>query len=158
MSLTMPATSDTTACLLCNNTGGREIWRSHNWRVIHADSEAEASFPVFYRLICNAHYEEWSDLPASAQHEGMGLLTCIEAVMRQQLQPLKVNLASLGNVVPHLHWHIVGRYDWDSHYPSPVWAEPRRSADAEKITALRARLAAFEAALIPALSACQSTP
>ncbi|TNY02522.1 HIT family protein, partial [Escherichia coli] len=45
-----------------------------------------------------------------------------------QLRPTKVNLASLGNVVPHLHWHIIARFDTDSHYPAPVWAAAQREA------------------------------
>ena len=42
--------------------------------------------------------------------------------------PTKINLASLGNLVPHLHWHIVARFDWDSHFPQPVWGAAQRVA------------------------------
>jgi diadenosine tetraphosphate (Ap4A) HIT family hydrolase len=37
------------------------------------------------------------------------------------MQPDKINLASLGNVVPHLHWHVIPRFVDDPHFPNPVW-------------------------------------
>jgi len=42
--------------------------------------------------------------------------------------PHKVNLASLGNVVPHVHWHVIPRFLDDRHYPDPVWTAPRRDS------------------------------
>jgi diadenosine tetraphosphate (Ap4A) HIT family hydrolase len=63
------------------------------------------------------------------------------------VQPDKVNLASLGNVVPHLHWHVVPRWTDDSHYPAPIWSAaarpmPRRSppSTADLVAALVAEL------------------
>jgi diadenosine tetraphosphate (Ap4A) HIT family hydrolase len=46
--------------------------------------------------------------------------------VRDVMQPLKVNVASLGNVVPHLHWHVIPRYADDAHVPAPVWAQAQR--------------------------------
>ena len=46
-----------------------------------------------------------------------------------RMQPLKVNVASLGNVVPHLHWHVIPRYADDAHFPAPVWAQAVRETD-----------------------------
>ena len=42
------------------------------------------------------------------------------------LQPAKVNLAALGNMVPHLHWHVIPRFADDSHFPQPVWGARQR--------------------------------
>ena len=138
-------------CPLCTGDAGRVVWQSAAWCVVHADSAAEEQFPAFYRLICHAHYVEWSDLPAPLQQEGMAILTCIETLMRQHFRPFKMNLASLGNVVPHVHWHIIARYAWDSHFPAPVWAAPQRDANAAQVATLRAQLPTFEAALREAL-------
>lgn len=33
----------------------------------------------------------------------------------------KMNVAALGNQVPQLHIHIIGRYDFDTCWPHPVW-------------------------------------
>lgn len=112
-------------------------------------------FPAFYRLICNAHYAEWTDLPEPKRQENMTILAHMETLMRTHLQPPKVNLASLGNVVPHVHWHVIGRFDWDSHFPNPVWGVPLRTVDAREMSALQARLPIFEKALQQTLGALQ---
>jgi len=43
-----------------------------------------------------------------------------------------MNLASLGNAVPHLHWHIVPRFGDDPHFPQPIWSTPRRPVASER--------------------------
>ena len=120
-----------------------------HWRIVHAQ---EAGFPAFYRLVWQDHVREFSQLPAAERAECMDLVVAIEQAMLRRLQPAKVNLASLGNVVPHLHWHVIARFDWDSHFPGPVWAQPLHPADAGRLQELEGRLAALEedlAALAP---------
>jgi diadenosine tetraphosphate (Ap4A) HIT family hydrolase len=36
-------------------------------------------------------------------------------------KPDKVNMAALGNVVPQMHVHVVGRFRSDPAWPGPVW-------------------------------------
>ena len=43
--------------------------------------------------------------------------------------PAKVNLASLGTQVPHLHWHVIPRFTDDPHYPQPIWSTARRARE-----------------------------
>jgi diadenosine tetraphosphate (Ap4A) HIT family hydrolase len=45
----------------------------------------------------------------------------VERFLRDTLAPEKINLASLGNIVPHLHWHVIPRFTDDPHFPQPVW-------------------------------------
>ena len=134
-----PRTDDGLPCPLCAGVANRVVWHCAAWRVVHADSCAEEDFPAFYRLVSNAHHEEWTDLPEPLRQEGMAILACIETVLRQYLRPRKINLASLGNVVPHLHWHVVARFDWDSHFPAPVWGAAQRPVDEEKTAAIASR-------------------
>ncbi|MCD8514932.1 MAG: HIT domain-containing protein, partial [Burkholderiaceae bacterium] len=61
--------------------------------------------------------------------------------------PTKVNLASLGNVVPHLHWHVMARYDWDSRFPAPIWAPAQRVAPSAPMVALQSALKACDDAI-----------
>ena len=121
-----PRTDDGLPCPLCAGVANRVVWHCAAWRVVHADSCAEEDFPAFYRLVSNAHHEEWTDLPEPLRQEGMAILACIETVLRQYLRPRKINLASLGNVVPHLHWHVIPRYTDDRHFPEPVWGQGQR--------------------------------
>ncbi len=99
------------------------VTSSQHWRVIRVD---DPSFPAFYRVIWAEHVAEFSSLTASARAECMSVVCAIERVLIRLLRPTKVNLAALGNVVPHLHWHVIARFDWDSHFPQPIWGEAQR--------------------------------
>jgi diadenosine tetraphosphate (Ap4A) HIT family hydrolase len=142
------------ACELCREAGGVLVFQAAKWRVIRA---TDAAFPAFYRVVWRAHVAEWSDLPAADQAALMGAVGAVEGVLRDALAPTKINLASLGNVVPHLHWHVIARFDWDSHFPAPGWAAPAREVAPAPVTRLRvgldeldARVAHAVAALAPA--------
>jgi diadenosine tetraphosphate (Ap4A) HIT family hydrolase len=56
----------------------------------------------------------------------MDVVFATERALRRIMQPDKINLASLGNVVPHLHWHVIPRWRDDSHFPAPIWAAATR--------------------------------
>jgi len=137
------------ACVLCDSDGGLLVWRGAQLRVIRAD---EAGFPAFYRVVWNDHVAEFSDLDAAARQHCMDAVTVVERVLREQLAPAKINLAALGNMVPHLHWHVIARFGWDSHFPAPVWAAAQRERDAAQEDAVRERLPALEAQLRQALA------
>ncbi len=132
-------------CVLCDTDGGALVWRGEKLRVIRAD---EAGFPAFYRVIWNAHVAEFSDLNADQRQHCMDAVTLVEQVLREQLQPTKINLAALGNMVPHLHWHVIARFDWDSHFPAPVWASPGRERNPEREKTLEASLPQLHAAMV----------
>ena len=142
--------TDSTRCILCAQPGGQLIWQGENLRLIRAD---EAGFPAFYRIVWNAHVAEFSDLSTAQRQHCMEAVALVEQVLRQQLQPTKINLATLGNVVPHLHWHIIARYDWDSHFPAPVWASAQRPRDSAREAAVVAQLPMVDAALQQAFAA-----
>lgn len=116
-------TSKVVGCELCTRDGGILVWRDDKLRVIRAE---EADHPAFYRVIWNDHVAEWTDLMPPDRSHIMQAVAKVETVLRQQLNPTKVNLASLGNVVPHLHWHVIARFDWDARWPAPVWAPKQR--------------------------------
>ncbi len=132
------------SCPLCAQDGGALVWRGEKLRVIRAD---EPGFPAFYRVVWNAHVAEFSDLDAADRAHCMEVVVQVEQALRTHLQPTKVNLAALGNVVPHLHWHVIARFDWDSHFPAPVWAAAQQERAIEQETALRRLLPALEAQL-----------
>ncbi len=136
-------------CPLCAEEGGSLIWRGERVRVIRAQ---EAGFPAFYRVVWNAHVAEFSDLSPSDRAHCMEAVACVEAALREHLAPVKVNLAALGNMVPHLHWHVIARFEGDSHFPSPVWAAAQRDRNLDQEERQIARLPALEAALCQALA------
>ncbi len=115
------------ACPLCTADGGVLVFRNEQLRVIQAD---EPGFPAFYRVIWNAHVAEFSDLTPGERAVCMNAVVAVEQALRARLQPTKINLAALGNLVPHLHWHVVARFEGDSHFPAPVWSAPARPVNA----------------------------
>lgn len=131
-------------CALCADDGGSLVWHGKALRVVHVE---EDGFPGYYRVIWNAHVAEFSALTAEEQAACMQAVASVERALIQHLEPTKVNLASLGNQVPHLHWHVVARFEWDTHFPNPIWGESRRAREHEQEAALRALLPALEAQL-----------
>ena len=129
------------ACPLCSEDGGTLVWRGEKLRVIRAD---EAGFPAFYRVVWNTHVAEFSDLNALDRAHCMDVVVQVEQALRAHLQPTKINLAALGNMVAHLHWHVVARFGWDSHFPAPVWAAAVRERSEVQEAAVQALLPAME--------------
>ena len=131
-------------CELCHQDGGMLLWRDFGWRLVRVNDSA---FPGFYRLISNHHVAEFSQLPHDARQRCLELLAWVEALVIRHLSPTKMNLASLGNVVPHVHWHVVARFDWDSHFPSPIWAAAQRAAPPEQLARIESLLPTLDAVL-----------
>ena len=136
-------------CLLCAEIGGALVYQGDTFRVIRAD---EAGFPAFYRVVWTDHVAELSDLGCTDRDLCMGVVNVVELALRERLQPTKVNLAALGNMVPHLHWHVIARFDWDSHFPAPVWAVAQRPLNHSALAEVAGRLDAVDRAIKSALS------
>lgn len=114
-------------CELCAEPGGEALWHDAICRVVRVAGSAGDAFPGFCRVICQRHVAEMTELtPQDARHV-MDVVLATERALRRLLTPDKINLASLGNVVPHLHWHVIPRWRDDSHFPAPIWAAPLRS-------------------------------
>lgn len=111
------------SCTLCTNEGGELLWRDARCRVVLVD---EADYPGYCRVIWQAHAAEMSDLSSEERLHLMRVVFEVEAGLREWLRPDKVNLASLGNVVPHLHWHVIPRFRDDPHFPNPIWGARMR--------------------------------
>jgi diadenosine tetraphosphate (Ap4A) HIT family hydrolase len=99
----------------------------------------DANYPGFARVIWKDHVREVSDLADADRLLLNDAVWKLELAVREVMQPLKVNVASLGNVVPHLHWHVIPRYADDAHFPAPVWAQAQRTTD-EAVLAARRKL------------------
>ena len=141
---------DPQACPLCTSAGGVLVYQGEKFRVIRAD---EAGIAAFYRVVWSAHVAEFSDLGAADRSLCMAAVNAVEHALRRNLQPTKINLAALGNMVPHLHWHVIARFDWDSHFPAPVWAPAIRAVDEVRLDVVRAKLERAEQDMLARLTA-----
>ena len=139
------------SCEFCEHDGGEVLWRDAGCRVVYVD---QSGYPGFCRVIWASHVKEMTDLPDEARLRLMRVVFAVEAVVREVLSPHKVNLASLGNITPHLHWHVIPRFADDPHFPNPIWGErlraPTATGGSQLTGALRAllkqHLGAMEAA------------
>ena len=131
-------------CPLCQADGGLLVARLDRCRVIRAQ---EPGFPALYRVVWNDHVVEWSDLSDADQIEAMRVVNIVERTVREHLHPTKINLAALGNVVPHLHWHVIARFDWDSHFPAPIWGQAQRTVEPGQLSVLEHLMARVDEVL-----------
>lgn len=118
------------ACPLCSPLCENVLWRDELLRVILVDDD---SYGGFCRVILHRHVQEMTDLTEAHRARVMRAVCAVEQALRDLLQPDKINLASLGNQVPHLHWHVIPRYADDAHFPDPIWAVARRSTRARGV-------------------------
>ena len=135
-------------CPLCQPSAGAPLLQTPLWRVVRVQ---EPGFPAFYRLIWQTHVAEFSELTAAERAGSMEAVAAIERVLIARLQPDKINLASFGNMVPHLHWHVMARFAWDSHYPQPLWGPAQRPADPAALARIERELPTLDMAVREAL-------
>ncbi len=112
-----------TSCEFCESPGGAVLWQDDFCRVVRAD---EPRYPGFCRVILGRHAREMTDLSPAERARLMGVVFVVEETVREVMSPDKMNVASLGNMTPHVHWHVIPRFADDRHFPGPVWAVPRR--------------------------------
>jgi diadenosine tetraphosphate (Ap4A) HIT family hydrolase len=135
---------DQSACELCDQSDYEVVHRTEKFRVVLVD---DAQYPGFCRVIWNGHVKEMTDLPAGERALLMTAVWQVEAAVREAMNPDKMNVVSLGNMVPHLHWHVIPRYSGDAHYPGPIWATKLRDPAPESLAARSARLPALRSAI-----------
>lgn len=132
-------------CDLCERTGGELLWQGERCRVVYVE---EPGYPGFCRVVWEAHVREMTDLSEDDRLHLMEVVFAVESVLRERLDPHKINLAALGNAVPHIHWHVIPRYVDDPHFPQPIWAKPQRPDHARRTHPDTAALAGAIAAAL----------
>jgi diadenosine tetraphosphate (Ap4A) HIT family hydrolase len=120
-------------CPLCTAQDENILWQDASCRVIRV---ADPDYPGYCRLIWKSHVAEMSDLTPAEQLHCFKILMGVEVALRECFQPAKINLASLGNMVPHLHWHLIPRYREDRHFPQPIWGTARPEIQASPAPAV----------------------
>ncbi len=91
--------------------------------------EIEESEIPWLKVFTQHPYREMSQLPEDIRSKIYELLDIIEREMLAYYEPDKINIASFGNYMPHLHWHIMARFKSDSYFPEPMWGSRQREGD-----------------------------
>ncbi len=144
-------------CPLCEGRDETVLYHNRYLRVIDA---RDPDYPAFTRVIWHRHAMEMTDLDMAEQRALMAAVALVEAVQRRTLAPYKINLAQFGNMVPHMHWHVIPRFAEDPHFPNPTWG-PRRTFTTEQALAwsrcrhaMQDRLPAYHERLQQAFTQC----
>jgi len=128
-----------TNCALCKDhlkpEEGQLIWQGDDCRVILVN---DPDLPGFCRVIWNRHVAEMTDLTHGERDHLMNLVFAVEAAIRKVMHPDKINVAALGNMVPHIHWHVIPRYKDDAFFPGSAWSVRARDTSADSLSKRKA--------------------
>ncbi len=111
------------SCPLCQPSPYEILWQDDFCRVVLLN---DADYPAYCRVELLAHIKEMTDLAPPDRARMMKVVFSVETAMREVMQPDKINLASLGNKTPHLHWHVIPRFENDKHFPNSHWGAALR--------------------------------
>ena len=143
-----------TNCVLCKEElkpeEGQLIWRGDDCRVILVN---DPELPGFCRVIWNHHVAEMTDLTYGEREHLMALVFAVEGAVRHVMQPDKINIAALGNMVPHIHWHIIPRYRDDAYFPGSAWSAKTQQTPTINLEARKKLLRELPAAIKSEISA-----
>ena len=91
--------------------------------------EIEASEIPWLKIFTIENIKEFSQCNSQTKQEIFKYLDIIEKEMLDYFNPKKINIASFGNYVPHVHFHIMARFEEDSFFPEPMWGKKQREAN-----------------------------
>jgi len=115
---------------------------SHSYLMLNRDQY----FPGYCFLISKRHVTELFHLTPDIRQELIEEVNRVSEVLADLFKPDKLNYELLGNMVPHMHWHLVPRFVEDPLWPRPIWSEPHEElvlppeACAERIQLIRKAL------------------
>lgn len=119
-------------CSLCQPSPHLTFWQDDFCRVVLL---GDVDYPAYCRVELLAHIKEMTDLSPQDRARTMKVVFAVETAIREVMQPDKINLASLGNKTPHIHWHVIPRFENDTHFPNSHWGEAVRENQAVALTA-----------------------
>ena len=91
--------------------------------------EIEPSEIPWLKIFTQEPIKEFSQCNNETKQEIFSALDIIEKEMLDYYNCEKINIASFGNYVPHVHFHIMARFKEDSYFPEPMWGKKQREAD-----------------------------
>lgn len=138
----------TATCALCQPSTGEVLWQDDFCRVVLI---GDSDYPAYCRVELLAHIKEMTDLAPQDRARTMKVVFAVETAMLEVIQPDKINLASLGNMTPHMHWHVIPRFEQDNHFPNSHWGERVRS---HKVAALSNEVKALFKSTLDGLISC----
>ena len=85
----------------------------------------ESEIP-WLKIFTQTPHKEFSECSRDEKEMIWECLDIIEKAMLAYFKPDKINIASFGNMLPRVHWHIMARFREDSYFPEPMWGIQQR--------------------------------
>lgn len=112
------------ACPMCHRWDSdsdlRIIELPYSYVILNRDQY----FPGYTLLFTKNHVIELFHLDRDVRAALMEEISSVAEALYAIYTPDKINYELLGNMVPHIHWHIVPRFSSEPLWPRPIWAEP----------------------------------
>ena len=115
-------------CNLCKSPTYPLVWQDKLFRVVLVNDQ---SYPGYCRVESLEHIKEMTDMSPSLRNHCMTIVFKVEEVLKLFFTPDKINLSALGNITPHIHWHIIPRFNNDNHFPLSIWSNKKRDVKKE---------------------------
>lgn len=81
-------------------------------------------FPGYCFVFTRDHVTELFHLTPAARRGVMEEVSRVAEALHRCFSPTKINYELIGNIAPHIHWHLIPRFATDPLWPRPVWSEP----------------------------------
>lgn len=135
-----------TVCQMCTKWHDEPDLRITMLERCHVMLNRDQFFPGYCFVFTRSHVTELFHLDPAARTEVMEEVSAVAAALSRAFNPAKINYELLGNMVPHMHWHVVPRFTTDPLWPRPIWSEPHAPVEltadeyAARIGKIRAEL------------------
>jgi diadenosine tetraphosphate (Ap4A) HIT family hydrolase len=116
----------TTACPMCSRWEDQPELRIISFEHSYLTLNRDQFFPGYCLLFAKKHVTELFDLDTTVRQGMLEEITRTAAVLAVLFQADKINYELLGNMVPHIHWHLIPRLNSDPLWPRPIWADPHQ--------------------------------
>ena len=111
---------------MCSKWHDEPLFRIAELEQTYVFLNRDQFFPGYSFVVAKEHVVELFHLNEEIRTKVMEEVTAVAAALASAFQPDKVNYELLGNMVPHMHWHIVPRFRSDPLWPRPIWSEPHQ--------------------------------
>ena len=134
------------SCPMCSKWSDEPDMRIAEFRYSYVMLNRDQFFRGYCFVLTKKHVTELFQLDLQTRSGIIEEMNTVAAALFRLLKPAKINYELLGNMVPHMHWHVVPRFTADPLWPRPIWSEPHEPVEltaaeyAESISSIRREL------------------
>jgi diadenosine tetraphosphate (Ap4A) HIT family hydrolase len=111
-------------CLMCKKWDDEPEFRIAELEQCYVLLNRDQFFPGYTFVFTKVHAIELFHLDRETRGAVMEEVAATASALNRLFKADKINYELLGNMVPHMHWHLVPRHCSDPLWPRPIWAKP----------------------------------